>query len=445
MHTHPLRASNNGNGGEAATAAAIARALSVSDISRATATSTNTASLKSLMHDSISMLEETTKTLLRTMRFDLAFMASREEEARTVLGELESQYETIERDMNTKTRHEGRVDEEGNANNNNIVSTIDWVDHHHHHHEDGDETDIQEVPPIMIPTASGDHAPDRQTKRSSSLRCSRVDWGSSPIGESFIELYGDDSEHDEVMDNPKQHDQWSLFGNKKKTTKQTTESTTIKKWQGWGRLLFFGRGSKCKSDMTDTTIGTRTTEAPTPPREEFPAAITSSAVPSQTLPQYNFPGSDKESIGRASSADNSGNFPDKVGDRQHELMTSIRSDNLSALQLQLLGCDTAVSTLNQLLTCRQRDQIDLQYERASLQHRVFYQEKYFALEIDQLRRKLHHGKVERRRKSRILEDAREELKTSIKMEEQLREELDCARRELFMLKLQQIGKSDGHA
>jgi len=37
------------------------------------------------------------------------------------------------------------------------------------------------------------------------------------------------------------------------------------------------------------------------------------------------------------------------------------------------------------------------------------------------------------------------LKTSIKMEEQLREELDCARRELFMLKLQQIGKSDGHA
>ena len=417
---HTLRASNNG--GEA-TATAIARALSVSDISRATATSTNTASMKSRIHYSISMMEETMKTLVQTMRFDLAFMASREEEARNELRKLESQYETLERDMSTTAHHEERADEEGNANNNKIVSTIDWVDHHDH--EDGDETNIQEVPPVTIPTASGDDVTKRQSQRSSSLRCSRVDWGSSPIGESFIELYGDESEHDEVMDNPKQHDQWSFFGNKKKTTKQTTEA----KWQGWWRIPLFGRGSKCKGDTTDTTIGTRTTESPTPPREE--------AVPSQTLPQYDFPGSDKESIDRASSTDNSGNFPDEVGDRQHELMTSIvRSDNLSALQLQLLGCDTAVSTLNQLLTCREHDQIDLQYERDSLEHRVFYQEKYFALEIDLLRRKLHQGKVERRRKSRILEDAREEMKTSIKMEEQLREELDCARRELFMLKLQ---------
>lgn len=109
---------------------------------------------------------------------------------------------------------------------------------------------------------------------------------------------------------------------------------------------------------------------------------------------------------------------------------------MSALQLKLLGCDTATLSLNELLTCRERERLNLQYELASLQHTVFYQQKYSAFEIDKLRQKLRQGKVERRRKSRILEDAREELKTFINMEEQLAEELDSVRRELFMLKLQ---------
>ena len=109
---------------------------------------------------------------------------------------------------------------------------------------------------------------------------------------------------------------------------------------------------------------------------------------------------------------------------------------MSALQLKLLGCDTAASTLNQLLTYRKHDRLDLQYELVSLQHMLFYQQKYSSFELNKLRQKLRQGKVERRRKSRIHEDAREELKTSVQLEEQLTEELDSVRKELFMLKLQ---------
>lgn len=109
---------------------------------------------------------------------------------------------------------------------------------------------------------------------------------------------------------------------------------------------------------------------------------------------------------------------------------------MSDLQLKLLGFDTAALTRNQLLTCRERDRLDLQYELASLQQTVIYQQKYSAFEVDKLRQKLRQRKVERRRRSHILEDASEELKIFTKMEEQLAEELDRVRRELFMLKLQ---------
>ena len=44
--------------------------------------------------------------------------------------------------------------------------------------------------------------------------------------------------------------------------------------------------------------------------------------------------------------------------------------------------------------------------------------------------------MERRRKSRILEDAREELKNLTSIEERLKDELESMRVELFMIKIQ---------
>lgn len=425
-----------GEGDGECDAAATTSALSVSEMSSG-ATSTNTATnIKSRLYDSIDMLEGGTKSLLRTIRIDMELLASREEEMREEVEKLESQYESLERVMTT---HEERMDVEGEASINIRSTTIDCIDV-----DEVDETETKVIPPTMIPIALPDNEPKRHFQRSYSLRCSRVDWGLS-ISDSLIELYGEEEEGEddspEINTGPPRtehaHGRWSLFGNEKKLAVQTENPRTsiINKWNGWFRFSFSRLSSTFNSDCTtDATIGTKSFEAPSP---QFPDAISSSkittlAAPSQAL-QHNMTGIDRSTNDRTLSTDISGACPDEefVGEAEQE--QHLRS---SSLQLQLHGCDTAASTLNQLLTCRGRDRLDLQYERASLQRKAFYQQKYSTYELDNLRRQLHQGKVERRRKTRSLENARNELKTTIDMKEQLMEELDSVRRELFMLKLQ---------
>jgi len=401
-------------------AAATSSALSVSEMSSG-ATSTNTAkNIKSRLYDSIDVLEGTTKSLLSTMRIDMELLASREEEMREELEKLESEYESLERRMTT---HEDKIEVES--------TTIDCVDVDHH---EVDETNTKETTPIMIPTSLPDNEPKRQFQRSSSLRCSRVDWGLT-TSESFLKLFGEESDDGSPENNigpskEQAHGRWSLFGNEKKLADQTDQPRTsiINKWNGWFRFSVSRRSSTFNSDCTtDATIGTKSFEALSP---QLPDAMPSSkikplAAPSQAF-QHNMTGIDRSANDRTLSTDCSGAFPD-------EEFVGARS---SSLHLQLHGCDTAASTLNQLLSCRGRDRLDLEYERASLQRMAFYQQKYSTYELDNLRRKLHQGKVERRRKTRSLENARNELKTTIDMEDQLKEELDSVRRELFVLKLQ---------
>ena len=179
----------------------------------------------------------------------------------------------------------------------------------------------------------------------------------------------------------------------------------------WWRFPIFGRRA-IAGDETDEAIVT--TKCPTHPPLDLPVV-----KPASKDPQHTVSGSGRGADTRANS--------NEVGDSQ---------DILAALEMKLIGCNTASSTLTQLLSCRTHDRLDLQYELSSLQLTVFYDQIYSRFQLGNLRKKLHNAKMERRRKSRILEDAREELKNLTSIEERLKDELESMHVELFMIKIQ---------
>lgn len=117
---------------------------------------------------------------------------------------------------------------------------------------------------------------------------------------------------------------------------------------------------------------------------------------------------------------------------------------ISSLQVKLRGCDSAASTLQQLLSYQTRHLFNLQYERNSLQSSSQFESSHSKQELEKLRNQLHFAKVERRRKSRFLEDAHKKKKRTQDQEELLKGELESIRTELFMLNnIQQMAERGG--
>jgi len=115
---------------------------------------------------------------------------------------------------------------------------------------------------------------------------------------------------------------------------------------------------------------------------------------------------------------------------------------ISSLQVKLRGCDSAASTLHQLLSCQTRNLYDLKYQHNTLKSSAAFATKSTSTELEKLRSQLHFAKVERRRKIRLLEDARQKQKKSVDQEERLKGELESIRTELFMMKMQ-MSKEEG--
>eukprot|EP00580_Thalassiosira_gravida_P017556 CAMPEP_0201661710 /NCGR_PEP_ID=MMETSP0494-20130426/3998_1 /ASSEMBLY_ACC=CAM_ASM_000839 /TAXON_ID=420259 /ORGANISM="Thalassiosira gravida, Strain GMp14c1" /LENGTH=684 /DNA_ID=CAMNT_0048139891 /DNA_START=148 /DNA_END=2202 /DNA_ORIENTATION=+ len=106
---------------------------------------------------------------------------------------------------------------------------------------------------------------------------------------------------------------------------------------------------------------------------------------------------------------------------------------ISALQVKLRGCNSAASTLEQLLSYQTRNLLDLRHERNTLRSASKFDARQSDKELNKLRSQLHSARVERRRKARFVEDAQKKMKKTQRQEELLKGELESIRTELFLL------------
>ena len=106
---------------------------------------------------------------------------------------------------------------------------------------------------------------------------------------------------------------------------------------------------------------------------------------------------------------------------------------ISALQVKLRGCDSAASTLEQVLIYQTRKLLDLRHERNTLRSASKFDARQSDKELNKLQSQLHFSRVERRRKARFVEDAQKKMKKTQRQEELLKGELESIRTELFLL------------
>ena len=112
------------------------------------------------------------------------------------------------------------------------------------------------------------------------------------------------------------------------------------------------------------------------------------------------------------------------------------SDAISTMQVKLRGCDSAASSLQQLLSYQKRQIIDLKRERNRLKLISDFETQHSQSELQSLRIQVESAQVERKRKIRLLREAEINKINAIDKEERLKDELECVRMELYMLNMQ---------
>jgi len=120
------------------------------------------------------------------------------------------------------------------------------------------------------------------------------------------------------------------------------------------------------------------------------------------------------------------------------------SDEIYTMQVKLRGCDSAASSLQQLVSYQKRQLTDLQYEKNRLKVLSEYESLHAQSELKSLQAQMEDAQVERERKISMLKDAEKCRSIFIDKEEKLKEELECIRMELFMLNMQLESTGDGY-
>jgi len=120
------------------------------------------------------------------------------------------------------------------------------------------------------------------------------------------------------------------------------------------------------------------------------------------------------------------------------------SDAIYTMQVKLRGCDSAASSLQQLVSYQKRQLTDLQHEKNRLKVLSEYEKLHAQSELKSLRAQMDAAQVERERKVSMLKDAEKCRSIFIDKEEKLKEELECIRMELFMLNMQLENTGDGY-
>ena len=404
-----------------------------------------------MLDESISNLSQSTQSLLRTARLDIVVLGSQCEDMKETLVQLESQWEMLQKLLaedaeRTKLEGEEKGKKAGRGGGKVMASTIDWDGDNNNSPRGVSNNTNNNI--FSVPTGSSIKENKKKGKfgESVQLQEDQFDWGAlSTDGSSMVQdvidqeeeearrastgnmpnnindeddyynkqqrgLFGLFKRRDSMPQQQQQRSQscdegssggktkWSLFGNNNSSSEPPHHQNGLQK-------LLFRRNSDID---TSCTTGERTVE---------------------TQPQDS-PTSSRNTDASSSDNNNNNNETNNIGEEEED------AEVIQALQVKLKGCDSAASTLHQLLTFQKRALYDLQYQRTILSSASTFNSKHHSFEIEKLTSQLHHAKVERRRKARQLEDVKNKKKKSDDQEERLRDELETVRSELFRLRME---------
>jgi len=383
---------------------------------------TNNANSSQQLEDALATLSNQSQSLLRTMRLDVVVLGSQNEDMKQTVCQLESQWGMLQRMVAEENERKAMLEaeeeggeaneEKGGTTNNNkkIETSIDW---------------------------DGNEKRKRLEKRESISKQNNFDWGisddevekgdaqgtttntESEIGKSGGQETSDQS-NDYGKDKP-----WllRLFGRKDRDRErnnmsiddgniQQEESQPVAQDSVGGLQKFFS-GRRNSFQKQNTSVAGETLETYPTQQSESPSNAAGSSNP---------------------GADNNNNSDDEQDEEED-------AELIQAQQVKLKGCDSAVTTLKQLLQFQTSNLYDLQYQHNNLTSETKFNNKYNSTELKKLADQLHFAKVERRRKARQLEDVKKKKKIIISQEEQLRDEVVSIQTELFRLR-KEINKNE---
>ena len=378
------------------------------------------------LEDALSTLSNQSQSLLRTMRLDVVVLGSQNEDMKETVCQLESQWDMLQRMVAEENERKtmlleaeedgGTNKEKGGNNNKKIESSIDW---------------------------DGNEKRKRLEKQASISKQNNFDWGIS-----------DDEVEKSQGTTPNAASEVVNSGDQE-TLDQSNDYGNDKPWL----LRLFGRKDRDRdTDIQPPSEGNNKSidDSNTQQEESQPAAQDSvgglqkffsgrrnsfqkqnTSVAGETLETYPTQQSESPSNAAGSSnpaADNKNNSDDEQDEEED-------AELIQALQVKLKGCDSAVTTLKQLLQFQTSNLYDLQYQHTNLTSETKFNNKYNSTELKKLADQLHFAKVERRRKARQLEDVKKKKKIITNQEEQLRDEVVSIQTELFRLRTE-INKNE---
>jgi len=392
---------------------------------------TNNANSSQQLEDALATLSNQSQSLLRTMRLDVVVLGSQNEDMKQTVCQLESQWDMLQRMVIEENERKailleaeeegGETKEKGDTTNNNkkIESSIDW---------------------------DGNEKRKRLEKRESISKQNNFDWG---ISDEEVEEKGDaqgtttnnSSDIENATEDQETSDQTNDYGNDKPWLlrlfgrKDRDRETDIQRQPSEGNNKSIDDGNTQQEESQpaaqDSVGGLQKFFSGR--RNSFQKQNTS--VAGETLETYPTQQSESPSNAAGSSsnptADNNSDEQDEEED----------AELIQALQVKLKGCDSAVTTLKQLLQFQTSNLYDLQYQHTNLTSETKFNNKYNSTELKKLADQLHFAKVERRRKARQLEDVKKKKKIITSQEEQLRGEVVSIQTELFRLRTE-INKNE---
>jgi len=393
---------------------------------------TNNANSSQQLEDALSTLSNQSQSLLRTMRLDVVVFGSQNEDMKQTVCQLESQWDMLQRMVAEENERKAMLDaeeEEGETNK-----------------EKGDTANNNNKK-----IESSIEKRKRLEKRESISKQNNFDWG---ISDEEVEEKGD--AQGTTTNNIAES---NIENVDKETSDLSNDYENDKPWL----LRLFGRKDRDRDTGTQQQPlegNNKSIDENTQQEESQPAAAQDSvgglqkffsgrrnsfqkqntSVAGETLETYPTQQSESPSNAAGSShlASDNNNNNNNSDDEQDEVEDA---ELIQALQVKLKGCDSAVTTLKQLLQFQTSNLYDLQYQHTNLTSETKFNNKYNSTELKKLADQLHFAKVERRRKARQLEDVKKKKKIIISQEEQLRDEVVSIQTELFRLRTE-INKNE---
>eukprot|EP00573_Skeletonema_grethae_P012243 CAMPEP_0201694222 /NCGR_PEP_ID=MMETSP0578-20130828/6561_1 /ASSEMBLY_ACC=CAM_ASM_000663 /TAXON_ID=267565 /ORGANISM="Skeletonema grethea, Strain CCMP 1804" /LENGTH=440 /DNA_ID=CAMNT_0048179873 /DNA_START=78 /DNA_END=1400 /DNA_ORIENTATION=- len=417
--------------------------------------------------ETIDNLSRSTQSLLRTMRLDVVLLGSQQQESQSTLSKLEQDWEMLQKLLEQQRKKEAEEQEEEGTKNvkekeqikgtvavdthertepikpqtRRHSSAIEWSEDelfqggdNNPNNTSNDQEEHLAIRTLKLPDFSNpSNASNKATER---LDRSNLDWGTVDIGDMEEEDRKADQSAPLTLDSMLKQDS-------KNADASDDDLPPIKRMFGWGR------GDKRDSKLSTNSSTLTTTESSSffgrrrvsvtkkHEGDDAASAITECATNTSSRNSFtwqalfrrdgsnNTRGSDERRI------DEKNNVPSSANTPKEDL-----SEAISTMQVKLRGCDSAASSLHQLVSFQKRQITDLQHERNQLKVLSEFQSLHGQSELKSLVTQMESARVERERKELLLKEAEKCRSIFVDKEEKLKEELECIRMELFMLNMQ---------